>query len=59
MAPDPWTTTSLQQTQTSIHNDDLETLENSSEDWATYLETAFEKHDDGIGFSAPAGILKT
>ena len=40
-------------------SDDLETLENSSEDSATDLETDFEKHDDGIGFSAPAGLLKT
>ena len=40
-------------------NDCLETLENSSEDLATYLETDFEKHDNGTGFSAPAGLLKT
>ena len=40
-------------------NDDLETSENSSEDSATDLETDFEKHDDWIGFSAPAGLLKT
>ena len=35
-------------------NDDLESLEHSSENSATDLETDFEKHDDRIGFSTPA-----
>ena len=40
-------------------NDDPESLENSSENSATYLETDFEKHDDGIGLSTPSRLLKT
>ena len=39
--------------------DDLQSLENTSEDLETDLETDFEKHDDGIGFSTPARIYKT
>ena len=40
-------------------NDDLKSLETSSENSAIDLETDFEKYDDGIGFSAPARLLKT
>ena len=36
----------------------LESLENSSEDSATDLETDFAKHDNGIGFSTLASLLK-
>ena len=39
-------------------NDNLETLENSSEDSETDLEADFEKHDDGIGFSSPPRFSK-
>ena len=37
----------------------LESLENSSDDSATDLETDFKKHNDGIGFSTLAHRLRT